>query len=261
MLLPRPGDALHKAMLYRILVGIADDIPLANILRFKGGTCAAMMGYLNRFSVDLDFDFLGKPQNVFVIRERIEKMVRNLGFEIYDQSKNGIQFFLKYQAPANKRNTLKIEAYFPVPNSSHYDSFYFSDIDRTLGCQTIEDMFANKLVSVLDRYEKYHSIAGRDLYDIHSFFSQELEYDGDIIEERRNIKGKTGLINFFKGLITFVKKHFTETILNQDLNMLLPNQECQRMHKILIPETIMFLEDEIKILNAFDSLKAQQTNF
>ena len=39
-------------------------------------------------------------------------------------------------------------------------------------CQTIETMFANKLVSVLDRFEKHHSIAGRDLYDIHQFFLQ-----------------------------------------------------------------------------------------
>lgn len=249
MLLPRPGDALHKAMLYRVLTGIADEIPLSDILRFKGGTCAAMMGYLNRFSVDLDFDFLGKPNEVAMVRQRIEKVVGDLGFEIYDKSKNGIQFFLKYQAPANTRNTLKIEAYFPVPSSSHYDSFYFSDIDRTFGCQTIEDMFANKLVSVLDRYEKYGSIAGRDLFDIHAFFLQGLEYDPDIIKERRNVKKIT---IFFEELIAFVKKHFTETILNQDLNMILPDKEFQRMRKVLIPETIRFLEDELKTLNAFE---------
>ncbi len=242
MLLPKPDDALHKAMLYRVLVGIADDISLASVLRFKGGTCAAMMGYLNRFSVDLDFDFLGKSQEVPAIRGRIEKMAKSLGFEIYDKSKDGIQFFLKYQAPPGKRNTLKVDAVFPVPNSSHYCSFYFSDISRTLGCQTIEDMFANKLVAVLDRYEKYGSVAGRDLYDTHAFFMQELEYNSDIIKERRGVDVKS----FLKELIAFIKKHFTETVLNQDLNMLLPDQEFQRVRKILIPETLGFLENELR---------------
>ncbi len=240
-------------MLYRVLVGIADDITLADVLRFKGGTCAAMRGYLNRFSVDLDFDFLGQLHSVPEVRGRIEKMVSSLGFEIYDESKKGIQFFLKYQAPPGKRNTLKIDASFPVPKSSHYDSFYFSDIDRTLGCQTIEDMCANKLVAVLDRYEKYGSVAGRDLYDIHSFFSQELEYDPDIIVERRKVEVKV----FLRELVAFVKKHFTETILNQDLNMLLPDQEFKRVRKILIPETIRFLEDAIKVLDAFSHPRVQ----
>lgn len=250
MLLPRSSDSLHKAMLYRVLTGIADDIFLADVFRFKGGTCAAMRGYLNRFSVDLDFDFLGGPHDIATARQHVEKIAKNLGFEIYDQSKAGIQFFLKYQAPPHKRNTLKVEASFPVPQNGHYDSCYFSDIDRTLGCQTIEDMFAHKLVAVLDRYGKRGSVAGRDLYDINAFFSQGLEYDPDIIKERRNSKKMAG---FFKELIAFVKKHFTETIINQDLNMLLPDQEFQRVRKILIPETMRFLEDERKGLVALNA--------
>ncbi|HIP71371.1 MAG TPA: hypothetical protein EYH05_08260, partial [Anaerolineae bacterium] len=48
--------AKHRIQLTRLLTEILDDPYLAASLYFKGGTCAAMLGYLDRFSVDLDFD-------------------------------------------------------------------------------------------------------------------------------------------------------------------------------------------------------------
>lgn len=41
MILTDPKDALHKAMLYRLLISILDEKNLALNLYFKGGTCAA----------------------------------------------------------------------------------------------------------------------------------------------------------------------------------------------------------------------------
>ena len=56
MIIPKPEDALHQSWLVRLLVELADDAVLNQILIFKGGTCAAMLDRLDRFSVDLDFD-------------------------------------------------------------------------------------------------------------------------------------------------------------------------------------------------------------
>ena len=56
MILPSPKDALHRGQMYRVLTAIADSSFLSRSLIFKGGTCAAMQGCLDRFSVDLDFD-------------------------------------------------------------------------------------------------------------------------------------------------------------------------------------------------------------
>ena len=52
----RPADARHKAQLLRLLTAIVDSPYLSQNLYFKGGTCASMLGFLDRFSVDLDFD-------------------------------------------------------------------------------------------------------------------------------------------------------------------------------------------------------------
>lgn len=201
-----------------------------------------MLGYINRFSVDLDFDFLGDKDDIPLVRKRIEAHARELDLKIKDYSKTGIQYFFRYDAPKEKRNTIKLDVAFPVPKQNTYVSAYFADIDRTMRCQTIETMFANKLVSVIDRYEKYKSVAGRDLYDIHQFFLQSLPYRAEIIEERRGVKAPI----FIKQLIDFIPKHFTETVISQDLNMLLPQREFQKIRKILIPEVVSLLEKQVK---------------
>jgi len=60
-------------------MSIYDDPILTDNLYFKGGTCAAMLGYLDRFSVDLDFDYVGNEKNLEEIRKRMEKYSKNWG--------------------------------------------------------------------------------------------------------------------------------------------------------------------------------------
>ncbi len=64
MILPDRKDAIHRAWLFRTLSAIYDDVFLTNVLYFKGGTSAAMRGLLDRFSVDLDFDFVGDDKDL-----------------------------------------------------------------------------------------------------------------------------------------------------------------------------------------------------
>ena len=102
-------------------------------------------------------------------------------------------------------------------------------------------MFANKLVAVLDRFERNNSIAGRDIYDIHHFFLNGYDYNKDVIAERTGLN----LIDFFKKLSDFISEHVTETILNQDLNPLIPYEQFNKFRKVLKRETLMFLGDEM----------------
>lgn len=106
--------------------------------------------------------------------------------------------------------------------------------------QTIETMFANKLVVITDRYQKYKTVAGWDIYDIHHFFLQGYSYKGGVIKERTHLDQKA----YFVQLVEFMKKHVTQTIINEDLNTLLPPERFQQIRKILIPEVLYFLENE-----------------
>ena len=242
MILPNPKEAIHKAWLYRLLSAIYDNQILANSLYFKGGTCAAMLGFLDRFSIDLDFDYTGKKSDLKIAKKELENIFQKLGLTIKDKSKKTPQYFLKYPAKPNQRNMIKIDTTFPPPKANNYQAFSLNDIDRIVICQTVETMFANKLVALIDRWEKSDSIAGRDLYDIHHFFMQGFSYNKNVIIERRN----NDLISFFQELINFIEKKINQTIINQDINSLLLPDKFQKIRKVLKKETLMFLKDEIK---------------
>ena len=155
MILPNKKDAVHKAWLYRLLSAIYDNQVLAEHLYFKGGTCAAMLGWLDRFSIDLDFDCKAKVGGVRLVQKELESVFADLGLAIKDKSKNAPQYFLRYPAEENARNTIKVDAAMPPPKANAYQTVLLGDIDRIVPCQTKETMFANKLVALIDRFEKH----------------------------------------------------------------------------------------------------------
>lgn len=238
-------DNIHKAWLYRVLEGIASDKYLPSVLYFKGGTCASMLGWLDRFSVDLDFDYGGKPEDVQKTRDSLEAIFADLGLSIKDKSQNGIQYFLKYENDKNNekiaRNTLKIDASFPLFASSKYISQRFLEIDRVFICQTKETMFSHKLCALMDRFEKTGHIAGRDLYDIHHFFMNGYNYDPAVIAERTGLSQK----DFFSKLIIFIEKYVTDQIITEDLSSLLSPQQFKILRKVLKREVIQLLKDQL----------------
>lgn len=243
MLLPRKQDTVHKIWLLRLLMAICGNSLLSKKLGFKGGTCAAMRGFLNRFSVDLDFDLLAEKNEIPDIRKELERIFSDLGLEIKDQSSKVPQYFLKY--PSNElseRNTIKIDVSFPTPKKNDYETVRLIEIDRVCKCQTLETLVANKLVTLLARYERTGKIAGRDLFDIHHFLYNGYSYKKEIILEQR----KESLTVFLKKLIKFVEKYVTNTLIDQDLNHLLPQSEFQKIRKVLKQETINLLRSELE---------------
>jgi predicted nucleotidyltransferase component of viral defense system len=246
MITPKPQDALHKAWLFRLLSALFDDPFLAGVLYFKGGTCASLRGFLDRFSVDLDFDYMGDEKDIAETRQKMEVVFKKLDLEIKDQSQRVPQYFLKYNSKPGERNTLKVDIAFPPPKNNQYESVRIIEIDRIINCQTIETMFANKLVALIERFERNKSIAGRDLYDIHHFFISGYTYSSEVIQERRNQTPA----EFLTKLTDFIKKEVTQTIIDQDLNALLEPKKFQQLRKIIKQETLTFLQDELTRLKS-----------
>lgn len=244
MILPNLKEVKHKAWLYRLLAVMYDNRVLASALYFKGGTCAAMRGLLDRFSIDLDFDYVAGQAEIGAVRKSMEKTFKALGLTVKEKSQRTPQYFLKYPAGAEERNTIKIDATRPPPRSNKYEAVELKEIDRIITCQTVETMFANKLVALIDRYERNNSIAGRDIYDIHHFFMNGFSYDQEVIKERRDTEVKV----FFIELKEFVEAKITQTIIEQDINTLLPYDKFKKIRQFLKKETLMFLDDEIKRL-------------
>jgi predicted nucleotidyltransferase component of viral defense system len=235
----RPEDALHKSYLNRLLIEIIDQPVLAHHLAFKGGSCASMLGYLDRFSVDLDFD-ISKNADETMLRNAFHKVFKVLDLKVAGEFDNVLFFQLRYPNDPGKRNSLKVSVNTIEVHSNQYKVQYLSEIDRLMNSQTIETMFANKLVAVTDRYELHRSIAGRDIYDIHHFFMRGFKYHAAVIKERTGQDPK----DYLGELIDFIRVHGTQTVINEDLNTLIPPARFQQIRKILLPETLSFLARE-----------------
>ncbi len=243
MIIPRREDAYHKAQLYRLLIALLDYPGLGQKIIFKGGTCASMLGFLDRFSIDLDFD-LQKDADKKSINHSLKQVFSEIDLEIKEKSQNELFYLLKYQAKPNSRNTIKLSIMPHLSRSDIYKPYYLAEIDRYANCQTVETMFAHKLVALTDRYKKHRMIAGRDLYDIHHFFLAGYHYAGKIITKRT---GKT-VLKYLEELTQFIKKQMTDTVISEDLNFLLPQEKFVRIKKILKEESLRFIQDEIKRL-------------
>lgn len=241
MVLPKKSDAFHLVWMYRLLSAIADDPFLVAWLRFKGGTCAAMRGLIQRFSIDLDFDLINETKSSEISRH-LEIIFKKLGLTIKDKSQYVPQYFLQYpKIEENPRNSIKIDIVFPAPKNNQYELIRFSDIDRILSCHTIPTIFAHKLIAVIARWERTGSIASRDLFDVHTFLMKGFDYEESIIREVRGMSGR----DFCNILQDFIQKNITQQIIDQDLNILLPPVDFQKIRKILKQETLLLLKSRI----------------
>lgn len=241
MILPRPEDAFHKIQLYRLLTAILDAKELAQNLYFKGGSCAAMLGWLDRFSVDLDFD-VNPGVDKLKLKQVLASVFQELNLEIKNPKTKTLQFILGYEAKHQKRNQLKLGVVDNPVLANDYQPAYLAEIDRYALCQTRGTMVANKLVAPVDRFEKYGTVAGRDIYDIHYFLSAGYGYKPEIIEERRQTK----VGSYLKQLERFIFKRVTDRVISEDLSYLLPYEKFRAIRKTLKTEALLLLRDEMK---------------
>ena len=236
----------HKIYLVRILKEVYDNQTIRSSLGFKGGTAAYLFYNLPRFSVDLDFDLLPHAKKgTDTMRNLFHAVFRRLDLEVKDESKTTLLFLLRYKANSEQRNTIELDAVEEGFTSNAYQPEYLSELDRYMNCHTVETMFGNKLVALIDRYEKHFAIAGRDLYDIHFFFTHEYTYIPEIITERRNVEPTI----YLQELITFINTKVTQTIIDQDLNTLLPYKTFRKIRGVIKQETLVLLQDEVKRLS------------
>ncbi len=243
MITPTPSDAKHKIQLIRLLVALVDDVYITRWSHFKGGTCAAMLGYLDRFSVDLDFD-VEKQADTQMMQKKIAKICASLLFTIQKKSTDTLFYTLKYQAPQGERNTLKLSFMAEETEGNIYEKIYIPEIDRFASCQTLETMFSNKLIALTNRYKKNNNIAIRDVYDIYHFFQQGYRYNPDIIALRTGKSPK----EYLKEIVVFIQEKITEKDITNDLSFLLELKNFRVFRKTLKQETISLVQDEIRRL-------------
>lgn len=238
MILPKPEDTFHKIQIFRLLTEILDSPTISHQVYFKGGTAGMMLRFLDRFSVDLDFDLRLKAERPAIEKE-LKKIFKQLNLTVKQKSRGSLFYVVKYKSQSGLRNSLKLSMIDAPLKSNKYFFFKLNDIDRFANCQTKETMFANKLVEVTDRYKKHKVIAGRDIYDIHHFFMKGYQFIEAVIEERTGKKANS----YLKELIAFIEEKVTDKVIREDLSSLLPYEKFNKLRKTIKNEVLLFLKE------------------
>jgi len=161
-----------------ILQGVAENENLAKALAFKGGTVLKKAYFKDyRFSEDLDFTLLNDEitnEQIFQWFEETFEYIReeaNIPLEIIDNNEHedgGINFYISYIGPLggqgnNKRVKVDIsrsEKLVFAPIWQNMILNYSDQVEHKLLCYPLEEVFVEKLRSVMQRMQ------ARDFYDI-----------------------------------------------------------------------------------------------
>ena len=191
----------HKAHLVNILTDIFRDNSLSNKLAFKGGTAAMLFYKSPRFSVDLDFDLIGKIDGVY---ERMTKLLEK-NYKITDSNDKFYTLFWKVSYGPGLAN-VKVEISTRDNSYNHYGQNLLYGVN--LKVMEASDMVAHKMVAVMER----KVTANRDLFDVHYFLGSPygVEINYDVIKMRTGLEPK----EFFQNLLNFVQKIEEKDILN-----------------------------------------------
>lgn len=200
----------HKFILVSILKDIYGDTSLGSLLGFKGGTAAYLFYGLPRFSVDSDFNLLNPDKKDFVF-EKLRNILKEYGkLKEVKEKRFTLFFLLSY---GEKEQNIKIEV-----SKKEFPNHY--EVKNYLGISILvmkkEDMFAHKLVALLER----KNIASRDLFDLWYFMKNNWEINKKLVELRTNMIFK----EYFKKCIE-VLQNFNEKYILQGIGELLEKKQ------------------------------------
>jgi len=182
---------IHKTILLQLLKDIYTSSSLGPVLGLKGGTAAHLFYGLGRFSVDLDFDLLNEAKEDIVFKQ-IANILREYGTIKEKQKKlNTLFFLLSY---GERDQNIKVEINRRILGSRY-------ELKSYLGVSMLvmieEDMFAHKLVAMLERTKT----ANRDVFDVWHFLKNRWPINKKIVEKRTKMEFR----DYLKKCVKFVE--------------------------------------------------------
>lgn len=163
----------HKQVLSKLLIDLARQKSLSSRLGFKGGTALFFFYALDRFSIDLDFDWIGDDEDfdISLIDSVVEKNLKILD----KQRKRYTLFWLgSYEKGLQ---IIKVEINLrKFPNQYEIKDFR----GYSTWVMKAEYMLAHKLCAVLDR----KSLQNRDLYDVWFMLEKDFSINKEIVKLR-----------------------------------------------------------------------------
>jgi len=243
-------------VLGHVLHSIFEHRHLKNKLVFKGGTCLKKCyfpGY--RFSEDLDFTLLDQAFviNNVLIDEVLSLAHKNSGISFFIEKlnetrsvdvKQGFEVIVKYWGADHKPNqtvlptdrwvtSIKLdisfteEVIFPINYCNLIHPYSDKEVigEQKIACYKIEEMFSEKLRSILQRNRP------RDFYDL-SFLKNNAEYDIELVKTGFKRKSECKNIDYTllsnlldDNKIRLINRHWDASLKHQISENNFPNPE------------------------------------
>ena len=218
----------HKEIMFDIIKDIFSSSIKTNVA-FKWWTLCMFLYWLDRFSIDLDFDIIKDDIPFATIKEITKDILKKYG-KIQEETKTKI--IVKY---SDIQKPLKIEFNTRIYKHNTYEIKNF--FGTSIFCMTIDSLFANKLVALSERNQIKDKVASRDVYDVYFFFKHHFEINSDILLER-TWKIKKEYLLF---LLDFIPKHFNQENILRWLWELIDEKQKYWIKNNLIQEVIWMI--------------------
>jgi predicted nucleotidyltransferase component of viral defense system len=224
----------HQLLMGRILKDIYSDTSISPLLGFKGGTCAYFFYNLPRFSVDLNFDFLGSTETEQkIIFDKILNILKQYG-EVKDSYLKRFTIFALLSYGDTDHN-IKIEINIRE-KAININDYY--ELKEYLGISMLaakkDYLFAGKLAALTLRKE----LATRDIYDIYYFAKNNWDISTEALMA---ITGKSVKEQLSDCLAVIEKIKPSQTLAG--LGELISEKEKNWVKNSLCAETIFLLKD------------------
>ncbi len=227
-------SSAHRAAMSLFLVTLGKSA-FSSVFGFKGGTVLMFFYGLERFSVDLDFDYLSTEGHMSVARDLTAWIGKNFPtWVIKNSTKDNIPT-IKIFCDYGLDRKLKIEISWPVcPNHYELRELY----GAPLKVMRADCMFANKLIAVYSRYTKRERIANRDLYDV-EFFARKNILPSSTVIRCRTARMEIGAMStreylvFLKQFLVTEQRSIEPNILDGLGDLIVSSAERQRLQSHL----------------------------
>ena len=230
----------HQLLMGQILRDFYNEVSIASLLGFKGGTCAYFFYNLPRFSVDLDFDLLVvSEENKKMVFEKVIKILKKYGVVKDSQIKRFTIFVLLSYGDSDHNIKVEINTRRLAENiKEQYELQEYLGISMLVAKK--DYMFAGKLLALTLR----GGVATRDVYDIRYFAKDNWDINQEVI---KLLTGKN-IREYLVSCVAFIEK-IKDNQMMQGLGELVGSEkEKSWVKKHLKEETIFLLNNYISAL-------------
>lgn len=220
----------HSTINLEILNDIYTDESIADDFGFTGGTASTLFHRLPRYSLELELTHIGSNSS-HTSQEKLHHVVSKYGRVSHEQKTQDITSLKISRGLLEHKIAIEINE---NPTDSSYETRNLLGV--RIPVMVSNDIFAYKIIDLYKNSDK----KGRNLFDVHEFFSSELPYNTDIINNLSNQSVKHVLEKCIDNI-----REIDEDDIFSDLKLVIAKEKMAFAQYEMKDKTIAYIEQSL----------------